>query len=219
MILINLLPPELRKSASGINPIVVTIAAGASVCLLLLCFLGWIRFVKIPGAQKINDQKQAELITVREQADQVEQIRAQITEHLARRDALLNQLGKKVYWAHTLDDFVNLLGGNWPGFAVRCLDLTTAPIGGERKGESTNSFKVRLQVVGDERTKSGDYIKAFFHKVTDSTFWKQNGFLGKAEDTYYTDKPVWNPTLGKVIIFFNLEFQRVKSINKPKAGG
>ncbi|MBA2482631.1 MAG: hypothetical protein H0V44_18365 [Planctomycetes bacterium] len=219
MILINLLPPELRKSGGGVNPLVVTAAAGVSICLLLFCFFAWISWVKVPAAKRLLADKQDELVRKREEAEKVEAIRAQIVEFEARRTALLTQLGKKVYWAHTLDDFATLLAGDWKGFNVRCLDLSAMPTGGDRKGESANAFKVRLQLVGEERAKAGDYIKSFFHRITESTFWKQNGFVGKAEETYFQDKPVWNPSLNKVVIFFNLEFQRVKPINKPKAGG
>jgi hypothetical protein len=219
MILINLLPPELRKSGGGVNPVVVSIAAGASVCLLLFCFFAWVSWVKIPAARKLLAEK-AEVLRVKtEEAERVEAMRAQIAEFEALRTALLTQLSKKVYWAHTLDDFATLLAGDWQGYHVRCLELSAMPASGDRKGESANSFRVRLQLVGDERTKSGDYIKSFFHRITESTFWKQNGFVGKSEDTYFGENPVWNSELGKIVISFNLEFQRVKSINKPKAGG
>ena len=36
MILINLLPPELRKRTGGVSPIFISIVAGGGSCLLLL---------------------------------------------------------------------------------------------------------------------------------------------------------------------------------------
>jgi hypothetical protein len=218
MILINLLPPELRKRAGGINPVAVSLAASAVVCLLLILMYVWVQ-VKIKNAKTLLEEKQAEVVQKTEEAAKVIAKEAQIAEFEAKRETLLALLGKKMYWAHTLDDFSNLLAGNWPGFVVRCMELTLAPKGGERKGETSYSFRIRLQLVGEDRVKSGDYVDGMFRTIKGSTFWNQDGFVGKPEATYFGDAPSWNSVLSKVIISFNLEFERVKSFTKPKAGG
>ncbi len=218
MILINLLPPELRKSSSGYNPLVLAGVGGAALCLLLAAFFGYIHFKKLPDARALLVEKQDLLTQKTALAQVVLDDEAEIASHEETKAKLLDLLARKVFWAHTLDDFANLLASNFPGFTMRCLDLNISPTADRRGEASTYAFRGRYQVVGDDKLKAGEYVKAMFKAIGNSAFWKSHGFAGKPEDTYFGDQPQWNTGIGKVIDSFSLEFQRVKT-TKPKAGG
>src|SRR5882724_1428574 len=132
MILINLLPPELRKSASGYNPLVLAAIGEAVVCLLLAAFLGYLHFKKIPDAQGLLADKTAIQTEKTALAQLVLDDDAEIAKHEDTKTKLLELLARKVYWAHTLDDFANLLASNFPGFTMRCLDLSISPAAADR---------------------------------------------------------------------------------------
>jgi len=221
MILINLLPPELRKRSTSYNPLAMAFAGGMAACLLLFLFCGWIHFSKIKQAEQIRDDKQTELDTKTAEANKVLAMEAKIAEAEERHNKLRELIGRKVYWAHTLDDFANLLASEFPGFRVRCVDLSIAPgaTAGRAAAEGpTYAFRGRYQLVGDDKNKVGEYLHSMFSSFGKSVFWKQDGFLGKPEDSYTGDHPTVDPTIGKAIDSLNLEFQRGKTA-KPKAGG
>jgi hypothetical protein len=220
MILINLLPPELRKRSTTYNPLVLVFAGEMLVCLLIFCFCCWIHFSKIKQAEALREAKQGELDTKTQTAAAILAKESQIAELEERQGKLRDLLGRKVYWAHTLDDFANLLSSDFPGFRVRCLGLDITPAAAARGAEAANySFRARFQVVGDDKTKAGEYIHTMFRTFAGSTFWKQDGFVGKPEDSYQGDRPVFNDRINKVIDSLNLEFKREKAKPKTKAGG
>lgn len=219
MILINLLPPELRKRSTAYNPLVLAGVAGGAACLLLLLLCAFVQFGAIPAAERLRDDKTTELAEKTALADVVRAKETLIADHQNALAILRGLLAKKVYWAHALDDFANLLATNFAGYTVRCLDLNIAP-GTAKKGPDggeTYAFRGRYQLVGDDRLKTGVYVKSLFASISASAFWKQHGFTGKPEDSYFGDTPTPNPEINKVVIPFNLEFERVRS--KPKAGG
>jgi hypothetical protein len=219
MILINLLPPELRKRSTSYNPLAMAFAGGMAACLLLFLFAAWVHFGKLKQAEQIRDDKTAELETKTAAANKVLEKKAQIALLEERQNKLRELLGRKVYWAHTLDDFANLLASEFPGFHVRCTDLQVTPGAEKRGGDGpTYSFRGRYQLVGDDKTKVGEYLHSMFSSFGKSVFWKQDGFIGKPEDSYVGDHPTVDATIGKTIDTLNLEFQRGKSA-KPKAGG
>jgi len=220
MILINLLPPELRKRSTSYNPAALGWVAAMAACFLLFLFCGYVHWKKLPEAERIQEEKQTELDEKTKIAAEVLKKEEEITALKERKDKLNELIGRKVYWAHTLDDFANLLASDFPGgFHVRCLDLNISP-GAERRGEGpTYSFRGRYQMVGDDKQKMGEYLHAMFRTFGTSTFWKQDGFIGKPEDSYIGDRPTVNVTIGKAINSLNLEFQRAKPTAKPKAGG
>src|SRR4051812_18347737 len=134
MILINLLPPELRKRSTTYNPLVLAFVGEMAVCLLIFCFCAWIHWGKIKEAERIRNAKQDELDAKSQQAQAVLEKETKIAEFQERLDKLHDLLGRKVYWAHTLDDFANLLASDFPGgFRVRCLGLDITPAGGDKK--------------------------------------------------------------------------------------
>src|SRR5690348_2905108 len=129
MILINLLPPEMRRRSSSYDPRAAAFAGGLAACLLLFVFCAWVHWGKIREAEGILDAKQAELDTKTAQAQAVLDKEAQIAQLEERQVKLRELLARKVYWAHTLDDFANLLASDFPGFRVRCTDVSITPGG------------------------------------------------------------------------------------------
>ena len=165
MILINLLPPELRRRQSGVSPMFVSVVAGGGVCLLLAVVFFYVQFIRIPSSEALLRDKTAELEDKTKKAKEVLELEQQIADAKDRYQQIVGLMLKKVYWARTMDEFVTLLNGPWTaqGFDVRCLDLTVnegaAP--GERRGaagpETVNYQMVwRFKLLGKERPLEGD---------------------------------------------------------------
>lgn len=228
MIRINLLPPELRKHAASFNPLVLAGVAEAILCILLLAFGAYLQWVKLPAAQVILDKEIQTKTEKQAKADQVASDEAKIQDFQSRLDELHDLLGRKVYWAHTLDDFTTLLASNFPGgLTVRCLELSVEPSTGasaDRRSSADRlvyAFRGKFQLVGDPEgpaNTTGDFEFAMFRQIAASAFWRQHGFQGKPDDTYWGDKPLVNKEINKLVIPLNLEFQRVHLI-PGKAGG
>jgi hypothetical protein len=225
MILINLLPPELRKRHGGISPMFVSVVGGGAVCLFLLVLWGYVQFVRLPNADAIIAQKSEELTVKTAEADKVLAIKAEIAKAKDRYNMVVGLMLQKVYWARTIDEFATLLNGAWtvPNFDVRCLDLTVTEgaVPGERRGgqaaeQVAFSFSWRYKLLGKERPLAGDYIKSFFDTIKQSRFWREQGFVGKPEESYLGDQPRMNTQISRVVIEGNLMWQRVKTV--PKAG-
>jgi hypothetical protein len=223
MILINLLPPELRKRQGGVSPAFISIVAGGGTCLLLLLLWLYLIWIRIPNADRLIADKTAELATKTAQAEEVLKIERQIAEALDRREQIVGMMNRKVYWARTFDEFATLLNGPFtvPNFDVRCQEITiseSAALPGNRRagapGETTVAFNVswRYKLLGKERPLAGDYIKSFFDTIKSSRFWSDQGFVGKPEDTYRGDEPREKKTIGRVIIEGTLDWQRIKVV-------
>src|SRR5947209_5213367 len=105
MILINLLPPELRKRSTSYNPAALGFSAALAACLLLFLFCGWVHWKKLPEAVRIQEEKNDELTDKTAKAAIVQANEAKIAELKERKDKLQELIGRKVYWAHALDDF------------------------------------------------------------------------------------------------------------------
>ena len=232
MILINLLPPELRRSrSSGVNPVMFVAAAGVAIVLGLAGTWAWIEFGRIRVAQELLVQREGELVQATARADQVKAIDGQIAAFEKLHRTITGLITRKVFWARTLDDFANLLAQNgdnrWTmeGYEVRCTGLTIAPGGaavaarGAKAGGDTVSFTFRgtFKLVGDQRDQAGDYARSFFQSVELSRFWRENGFVGRAEDPYRGDTPREIAALNKVSTDLPLEWRRVKIM--PSAQG
>ena len=225
MILINLLPPELRRRQSGVSPMFMSVVAGGSACLLLLVVYLYVQFVRIPSSEALLRDKIVELEEKTKKANEVLEIEKQIAEATERKQKIVGLMQRKVYWARTLSEFATLLNGPWttPGFDVRCLDLTvnegTAP--GDRRS-TTSADTVNCQVVwrykllGKERPLAGDYIKSFFETIKASKFWSEQGFIDKPDKTYQGDVPRMNVQIGRVVIEGSLTWERVKVVKEPK---
>jgi hypothetical protein len=230
MILINLLPPELRRRHSGVSPVFVSLVGGGGLCLLLAILFLWVQFVRIPNARAEVLAKTEELGVKTAAADKVRALEAQIAEFKDRRNKIVSLLAHKVYWAHTLDELANLLNGPWttPGFDVRCQELSiteAAGGGGDRRGggggEETVAFGVnwKYKLIGKERSLAGDYINSFFNTIKASKLWSEHGFTGKPEDSYRGDQPRMNIPIQRVVIEGNLDWQRVKTIKDKTLAG
>jgi hypothetical protein len=230
MILINLLPPELRRSrSSGVNPVMLAAAAGVAIVLGLAGTWAWIEFGRIRTAQELLAQREMELIDATARAEKVKAIDQQIAAFEKLHQTITGLITRKVFWARTLDDFANLLaqhGDNvWTmgGYEVRCTSLTIAPAtvavtrGGGGGGDSvTFSFRGSFKIVGEKRDQAGDYARSFFQSVELSRFWRDNGFVGRAEDPYRGDSPREIANIGKVSTDLPLEWRRVKIIPAPQ---
>lgn len=230
MILINLLPPELRRRRStSLNPMFAGTVGGGLLVLLAIGGYGWLKFSRMPYAEAELARLQTDLAEKTAKADAVLKREAIIVEFEKRRDNILALINRKVYWARTIDDFANLLAGQWSidGFHVRAQELTISEMsdrpnpGAAGKKGATDvrySFKWRYKILGDE-DRSGDYINSFFKTVEHGRFWSENGFVGKPEERYDGDRPRWNGDLQKVVVEGNLDWQRLKLAAKPAAPG
>ena len=227
MILINLLPPELRKRQGGVSPMFLSLVAGGGSCVLLLLLWLYVLLVRIPNADRVFAAKEAELADKTIQAEAVIKIESQITEAKDRYEQIVGMMNKKVYWARTIDEFATLLNGPFTGeknFDVRCLDLTfseSSALPGNRRGAaeaSSVAFNVNwtYKLLGKEFARNGDYIKSFFDTIGKSKFWSEQGFVGKPEESYHGDQPLMRKEIQRVVIQGALEWQRVKTVD-PKA--
>ena len=226
MILINLLPPELRKRHGGVSPAFLSVVAGGGACVLLALLWLYVIWIRIPNAERVIADRNADLAAKTVQADEVLKLEAEITEAKDRYEQIVGMMTKKVYWARTVDEFATLLNGPFtiPNFDVRCQELTiseSAAVPGNRRGgalgagEARVAFNVswRYKLLGKERPLAGDYIKSFFDTIKGSKFWDDHGFVGKPEDTYRGDTPRMNKNIGRVVVEGNLDWQRVKVVD------
>lgn len=225
MILINLLPPELRRRQSGVSPMFISVVAGGGACLLLLVIYLYVQFVRIPASQAFLEAKKQELEEKTKLANEVLELEKQIDEARERRQKIVGLMLRKVYWARTIDEFATLLNGPWltPGFDVRCLNLAVnegaAP--GDRRtagGPDTVNYQVvwGYKLLGKERPLAGDYIKSFFETINSSKFWTEQGFVEKPDKNYFGDTPRMNTQIGRVVIEGTLTWNRVKVIKELK---
>jgi len=226
MLLINLLPPELRKKRGGtdFNPIVLAVAACYLLALAPVGTWAWFKFVRLPAAERALAEANTTLEDKTAQAAAVEALKNQIAEANRHRSLVVGLLSQKMYWARTLDDFANSLAGPWPSFEVCCTELSFQPgsserrAGGKGPASVTCMIKGRFKLVGEKRTESGDYVKAFFTRLETEPFWKIHGLQDKPERTYKGDSPNWNNDIQKVVVEFSLDWQRLKTIAVAKGG-
>lgn len=225
MILINLLPPELRRARrSGVNPVYLAAAAGLVVVLTCAGTWAWIEFSRIKVAEAKLEEAKLQLLAATAAADKVREIDKQIAAAEKLHTTISRLIGRKVLWARTLNEFCNLLakdGGNaWTreGYEVRCTGLTIAPAaaaavarGQKSAGETvTYSFRANFKLVGEKRDQAGDYVQSFFQSVELSKFWREHGFVGRAEDPFKGDSPKEVADIGRVVTDLPLEWRRVK---------
>jgi hypothetical protein len=231
MILINLLPPELRKRHGGISPAFASIVVGGVVNVLLL--LGWLflLFIREPHAARELDDRNKQIVDKKVLADKVNAEKAEIQKHLDRRNKIVGLINSKMYWAHTLDEFSNRLtanSGNWlvPGFEVRASELSIKEMSdskdkpGAKKGGDiivNFAFKWKYKIVGmGPIDKSGDYMKAFFKTIEKDPFWKNNGFIDNPDKSYHGFQPKWNDEIKRLIIENTLDWVRSKTVAQIK---
>lgn len=230
MILINLLPPELRKRQSGVSPMFISVVAGGGACALLLLLWLYLIWIRIPNADRLIASKTEELQVKTAQAEEVLKLEKQIAEAKDRYDQIVGMMTRKVYWARTFDEFTTLLNGPFtiPNFDVRCQELTISeaaavpgnrrPTGGAGNDAIQVAFKVswRYKLLGKERPLAGDYMKSLFDTVKASKFWSAQGFTGRPEDSYKGDTPRPNLDINRVIIEGELDWERVKVVEVRK---
>lgn len=222
MILINLLPPELRKTRRQVDPVLAGWVAAMVVSLVPIGAMVWVKQVRLPNAIRVAEERQEELQRRTAEAEQVEQERGQIAEFEKHREMIISLLAQKVFWAHTLDEFINhLISPNWQGFEVSCTDLQILPTSTNSAGpraakaggnQKAFSFRGRYKLLGEDKSKAGDYINAFFSRTEASPFWKVQGFEDKPERTYRGDQPEWRKDIDRVAVDFTLEWVRVKNV-------
>ena len=226
MILINLLPPELRKRQGGVSPMFLSVVAGGGSCVLLLLLWLYVLLVRIPNADRVLAGKEAELADKTVLAAAVLTVESKISEAKDRYEQIVGMMNRKVYWARTIDEFATLLNGPFTAqnFDVRCLDLTiseSSALPGNRRGATeaaSVAFNVnwKYKLLGKEFIRNGDYIKSFFDTIGKSKFWVEHGFAGKPEESYLGDQPRMRKEIQRVVIEGNLEWQRVKTVVDPK---
>lgn len=224
MILINLLPPEMRKRKVQIqfNPLMAGLAACILLNVLMIGGFFWLKHRK-KYADELLVTRQAELAVATQKADAVRAMEAEIAAYRTRRDYILGLLNRKVFWAKTLDDFSNFLTQPFESYQVctQSLTVTERAVAKGRQGgadEVTYGFVWRYKILGLESQKSGTYINDFFAKMQQSQFWGEYGFQGKPEDRYWGDRPRFNDDIGRVVIEGDLDWQRLK-IAEPVIAG
>ncbi len=232
MILINLLPPEMRKKQGTTNPLVYAMVACYLVALVPVGTWAWLKYNRLPNAVQVLADANVELEQKTVAAAAVEALEGQIAEFEAHHTMIIGLLAKKIFWAHTVDDFVNHLNGPngtpWKGFEVSCTELTIQPPAGVGRGTAKDEVisagvRGRYKIVGLEADKAGDYVRDFFTYTDSAKFWISNGFVGKPEYTYRGDTPDWKKGIERVVVEFSLDWTRTKRIasstTKPAKGG
>lgn len=234
MILINLLPPELRRARrSGVNPVLLAAAAGIAIVLGLAATWAWVELGRVKSAEATLAQLDADLVAATARADRVRAIDKEIAAAEALHGTITKLITQKVFWAKTLDDFCNLLAqqgeNRWTreGYEVRCVGLTIAPVAAQAartRGKSTGgeavtfSFRASFKIVGEQRDQAGDYVQSFFQSVDLSRFWREHGFVGNAEDPFRGDSPRVVAGINRVVTDLPLEWRRVKIVAAPQGG-
>lgn len=236
MILINLLPPELRRARrTGVSPVMMAAAAGVAIILALTALLLWVNLSRIKAAEALLAQREEELIVATAEADKVKKIEAEIASFEKLHGTITQLIARKVFWARTLDDFANLItqqaDNRWTmeGYEVCCTSLTIAPAaaptvarrgGAAAAGETvTYSFRTTFKLLGEKRDQAGDYVRSFFKTVDMSRFWRQNGFSGRSEDPFKGDQPRFVQEINRVVTDLPLEWRRVKVLPVAAKGG
>ena len=231
MIIINLLPPEMRKKHGDTNPLVYAIVACYIAAFIPVGTWAWLKYDRMPHANQVLADTNTDLEQRTAAAAEVEALEAQIAEFQAHRDMIVGLLARKIFWAHTVDDFANHLDGPggvpWKGFEVCCTELTILPSVGGSVGRGkddlvTAGVRGRYKLVGVEADKAGDYVRDFFIGTEAAKFWNVNGFVGKPELTYRGDTPEWKKGIERVAVEFTLDWSRTKRIAstvKPAKGG
>lgn len=226
MILINLLPPELRKARrSGVNPVILAAAAGVVICLGAGGLWAWISLDRIKAAEAKQVELDAELAAATARAEEVKRVEGQIAEFEKLHATITGLITRKVFWAKTIDDFCSMLSQTndhqWsmPGYEVRCTGLSFSPIASSTSARDRNAatgvecaFRAQFRIAGEERDKAGDYLRSFFTSVDTCHFWRDNGFIGQSEENYKGDAPSWNADLERVITDLSFEWRRVKVV-------
>jgi len=228
VILINLLPPELRKRRGGVSPVFLSIVVGGAANAAAIGFWVWIAYFRIPAAQQLQAKLTQDELDKGKQAAVVTAMEQEIVNNQARRDTIVGLTARKVYWARTMDDFAQTMDGPWinqSGFEVCISDLSF------REGVGTSGraneaqeivfdFRIRYKIVGASLVESGQYVKSFYSTIEKSPFWINYGFQGKPEEGYTGDTPRWNSTIGRVMVELPADWRRVQVLTKkPRAGG
>jgi hypothetical protein len=231
MILINLLPPELRKRHVGsVSPVFFAAIGGGVLNLVLLASWAYLKFKVVPALEEEVGAKTTILEQKTVDADRVIAKKATINDFETRRNYIVSLINRKVYWARTLDEFATqLTPGATPetppwtveGFDVRVQDISITELGGEKRAGGAPEdvrfgFRWRYKIVGNQRDRSGDYVRSFFKTIETGRFWREQAFEGKPEDRYLGDKPVWNDKIAKVIVDGSLDWVRHKPVVEQK---
>jgi hypothetical protein len=224
MILINLLPPELRKRSTGINPVLVSVVAGSMAALLLLGFGYHVRFNRIPEANKQIARLKVEIKDAEKRVEGIKKKRSEIAQIKAQAQIVQSLIARKQYWARTIDEFLNMMTVEWnkTGYDVCAADISFAPsrgaaaAGGRRRpgtaDVATYSFKTKFKLIGNRYEEVGDNINDFFKHVSQSTFWVRGNFQGRPDTDYRQFTKNWRDDINKVVIDLPLNFVRAKEI-------
>lgn len=225
MIIINVLPPEYRRRDIGINPITISIAGAALVNFIVVLVWLYIAFISIPAAEKERSDREAVKNRVAAEAAKVDKIEGKITAQLKVRKTLIDLLNKKVYWAKTLNDFVNVLTEpsnplNSSGFevSVESFEITETQkqqvrTRGKKQSDADSGrsfdFEWKALVLTDNPQAIPEHIRTFFFVFESSDFWIKHGFKNQPDKSYTGNKIEVKEEVGKAIAIFDLTWNRI----------
>ncbi len=223
MIIINVLPPEYRRRDIGINPITLSIAGAALVNVIVLLLWAYINLLSIPNAEAVRDQKVVERNAAEKKAKEVDKVEAEIAKQKAVQDTLESLLNKKVYWAKTLNDFVNVISdpnnrlnnGNFK-VSVDSISIKEAKSTSSRTKRSstpaiegrTFEFEWKVQVVSEDAMQVNANVRTFFQVFEVSDFWIKHKFKDQPDMNYGGHKVQAQKDVDRSVAKFGLTWGR-----------
>ncbi|NRA39312.1 MAG: hypothetical protein HRU15_14295 [Planctomycetes bacterium] len=234
MIIINVLPPEYRRRDIGINPITLSIAGAAFVNVIILMLWAYIQFLSIPAALDEKVIATADRDRWKIEAEKVKKVDEQITKAEKRFGELADLLNKKVYWAKTLSDFINIIATDdrlnsthfqisIDSLAIKELSSSGRAPRGKKKSTApqgrTFNFDWKVRIVGSNRADMGAHTHTLFTVFETSDFWgpEASSFMDLPDKSFKGSKITVNEKIDKAVTSFDLKWKRFVEPEDTKA--
>lgn len=109
MIRVNLLPPEYRKVDGPPVARVVALVAGAFLVTSAAGFWGYVHFGLLADAVKQREEKEEDLLQLRQQAERSAALLAEFTEYQRRRATIESVGASRILWSRKLDELSDII--------------------------------------------------------------------------------------------------------------